>query len=129
MKYDDFWMSGPVLVLIALGGILGGVALASGIAKDRQTIKTVRHTRELDELSGKLQSLIEVEQAKFSGSAGAIDPKPLYDSAKWEADISVRIQYLRWQVEFLIALRSLEKPPGPGTRLPGRVIGDTAKPL
>ena len=83
---------------------------------------------ELDQATAKLQGLIEVERARMpAGTAYGAPPPVEFGSIEWQADIRVKIQYLRWQIEFLITLRSLDggKPPGGKGRPIGQVIGET----
>ncbi len=84
---------------------------------------------EVDQLSQKMESLIETERKRIKPYM-AYSPPPMIVHGvhvKLEADLRIKLQYLRWQIEFLIMLNNLEQKQrghriGQGV---GQIIGES----
>ncbi len=84
--------------------------------------ETKQLTAEIDDLSAKLETLIEAKKSNLPNYV-AYSPPPFQvakTGIEWEADLRVKIQFLRWQIEFLIMLQNLDNMTPSGR---GQVIG------
>ncbi len=118
------------IMLVAWLALLGFICWCDAVVNPGEkeiATETKQLIAEVDDLSAKLETLIEAKKNNLPNYV-AYSPPP-FQAAKtgidWEADLRVKIQFLRWQIEFLVMLQNLEqKPPG---RI-GQVIGAVDEP-
>ncbi len=82
---------------------------------------------EVEQLSQKMERLIETERRRVPSYMAYTPPPMIVQGVQWEADLHVRLQYLRWQIEFFVMLNNLEQKQrghriGQGV---GQIIGDS----
>ncbi len=110
------------IMVVAWLALLGFMCWCDRPDEKEIATETKQLAAEVDDLSAKLETLIETEKAKLPNYVAYSQPP--FQAAKigveWEADLRVKIQFLRWQIEFLIMLQNLDNRPPSGR---GQVIG------
>lgn len=117
-----------VAVIVAAAFIIGSNDGPSRQEAERSLIDNMA-VLEIEQTSAKLQALIDAKRADLPANYVYAAPPVEFGSVEWRADLYVKVQYMRWQVEFLITLHNLEagkRPDGKGRPI-GQIIGDTNK--
>ncbi len=114
-----FPTTGEILVaLMVLAGICLAIGLGIGyvvphcFTMPKEAIADASAQQideELDKLTGRLQRIIEGEQKRTGHYIVATPPPPVvYGALASETDIRIKLQYLLWQIEVIIAIRRIE---------------------
>lgn len=94
---------------------------------DRQKADNAAMAAEVEQLSQKMERLIETERRRVPSYMAYTPPPMIVQGVQWEADLRIKLQYLRWQIEFFVMLNNLEQKQrghriGQGV---GQIIGDS----